>query len=202
MHRFRKEEKTASSRRWRAVRNDIVTQRKNDKRRIGSGELLLKRSPQFVGLLGILAVMVPCALAQESHISRENGVWSQASSGSMSAAKNVRVRVDMGSVVVRGSQQTGIDYALHMRSSGSSEEEAKRQFEGYKVTTYIHGDTAWVVGEWQGTHSIHVGSARVSISTSSHKFSGEFVVNLPRNTESLRVETGGGGDGRDRRRSH
>jgi hypothetical protein len=153
----------------------------------------LKRSSQIVGLLGVLAVLAPLALAQEPHISQQNGTWTEVSSGSLSAARNIRIRVDMGAVIVRGSSQSGIDYALHMQSPGTSEEEAKHQFEGYKVTTYVHGDTAWVVGEWRGTHSVHVGSARVSVSTGSHKFSGEFVVNLPRNTESLRVETGGGG---------
>ncbi len=152
----------------------------------------MKRSPQIVGLLGVLAALLPLAFAQETHISHDNGTWTQVSSGSLSAARNVKIRVDMGAVVVHGSSQSGIDYALHMQSPGTSEEEAKHQFEGYKVTTYIHGDTAWVIGEWQGTHSMHVGSARVSISTGSHKFSGQFVVNLPRNTESLKVETGGG----------
>lgn len=153
----------------------------------------MKRSSQIVGLLGVLAVVVPLALAQETHISHENGAWTQVSSGSLSAAKNVRVRVDMGSVVVHGSQQAGIDYSLHMQAAGGSEQDAKREFEGYKLTTYVRGDTAWVVGEWNGTHSIHVGSARMSVQTGRHKFSGEFVINIPRDTESLRVETGGGG---------
>jgi DUF4097 and DUF4098 domain-containing protein YvlB len=154
----------------------------------------LKRSPQFVGLLGVLAIVMPLALAQETHVTQENGAWTQVSSGSLSAAKNIRVRVDMGSVVVHGSKQAGIDYSLHLQSAGSSEQDAKREFEGYKLTTYVRGDTAWVVGEWRGTHSVHAGSVRMSISSGpGHKFSGEFVINVPRETESLRVETGGGG---------
>ena len=82
----------------------------------------MKRSPQFVGLLCALAVLAPLAVAQEAHISRENGVWSQVFTGSLAAAKNIKVRVDAGAVVVRGSRQSGIDYALHVHSHASSDE--------------------------------------------------------------------------------
>lgn len=153
----------------------------------------MKRSLQFVGLLGVLAIVAPLALAQETHVTHENGVWSQVNSGTLAAAKNVRVRVDMGSVVVRGSQQPGIDYALRMQSAAGSEQDAKREMEGYKLTTYVRGDTAWIVGEWNGTHSVTFGVAHVRITKGpGHKFSGEFVINIPRATESVRVETGGG----------
>ena len=154
----------------------------------------MKRSPQFVGLLCALAVLAPLAVAQEAHISRENGVWSQVFTGSLAGAKNIKVRVDAGAVVVRGSRQSGIDYALHVHSHASSEEDARRQFQAYKLSAYVHGDTAWVVGEWQGSHSMHLGPTRVTIMTGSeHKFSGELVVNIPRDVEVVRVETGGGG---------
>jgi DUF4097 and DUF4098 domain-containing protein YvlB len=158
-----------------------------------SGEIILKRSPQFVGLLGVLAMLAPLALAQETQISREGGAWSQVVTGSLAGVKNLRVKLDMGSVVVRGAKQPGIDYTLHMHSHSSSEEEARRQFQAYKVSAYVKGDTAWVVGEWQGNHSFHVGSARLTIDTGSQrKFSGEFVVNIPRETELVKIETGGG----------
>src|SRR5208282_1708549 len=100
--------------------------------------------------------------------------------------------LDMGSVVVRGAQQSGIDYTFHMRSQASSEQDARRQFEGYKVSAYVKGDTAWVVGEWQG-HSIHVGGAYVRIEKGSgHRFSGEFVIKVPREMNLVKIETDGG----------
>jgi DUF4097 and DUF4098 domain-containing protein YvlB len=154
----------------------------------------LKRSPQFVGLIGVLAILAPLALAQETHVSHEGGEWSQMMTGSLAGVKNLRVRLDAGSVAVHGAQRSGIDYTFHMHAHGSSEEGARRQFQAYKVTTYVKGDTAWVVGEWQGTHSIHMGSARVTIQTGSERsFSGEFVINIPRDTDSVKIETGGGG---------
>jgi DUF4097 and DUF4098 domain-containing protein YvlB len=154
----------------------------------------LKRSPQFVGLVGVLAMLAPLALAQETQMSHDNGVYSQAITGSLAGVKNVRVRVDAGSVVVHGGKQPGIDYVFHMVCNGTSEEEARRQFQGYKVTAYVRGDTAWVVGEWRGTHSAHVGPVRMTVMTGSErKFAGEFVINIPHGTDMVRIETGGGG---------
>jgi DUF4097 and DUF4098 domain-containing protein YvlB len=153
----------------------------------------LKRSPQFAGLLCVLAVLAPMALAQETQISREGGAWSQVVTGSLAGVKNLRVRLDMGSVVVRGTQQAGIDYTLHMHSQTSSEENARRLFQAYKVSAYVKGDTAWVVGEWQGVHRIKVGSARLTIDMGSErKFSGEFVINVPREISLVKIETEGG----------
>ena len=46
----------------------------------------MKRSPQFVGLVCMLAVLAPLALAQETHISREgDGVWGQEVAGTLAA---------------------------------------------------------------------------------------------------------------------
>ena len=59
----------------------------------------------------------------------------------------------MGSVVIRGTAgRNRLDTSHAFKRS--SEEDARRQFEGYKVTTYVKGDTAWVVGEWQGGHRV------------------------------------------------
>jgi hypothetical protein len=132
----------------------------------------LKRSPQFVGLLWVLTVLVPLARAQETH----SGA-SQSSSGSLAAARNVRVKVDVGSVVVHGAQQQGIHYVVHSYSY-SSDRDSRRETGAFKVTAYVKGDTAWIVGEWQGR--------RLS------KCSGEFVINIPRDTELVKIETGGG----------
>ena len=139
---------------------------------------ILKRSPQFVRLLLVLAVVAPLAVAQETYMSRESGAWSQATSGTLAAAKNLRVKVDMGSVVVHGGQQQGITYVVHTRSYTSSEEDARRQFGSFKISAYVRGDTAWIVGDWQG------GRPR--------KFSGEFAINVPREIDLVKIETEGG----------
>ena len=115
----------------------------------------MKRALQIVGLASGLALLVPLSLvplgqAQETHVSREGGAWAQEITGSLAAVKNLRVKVDMGSVVVRGGQQQGINYVVHTHFGNSSEQDARRQFEQYKVTAYVKGETAWIVGDWQG----------------------------------------------------
>lgn len=137
----------------------------------------MKRSPQFVSLFS-LALLATLALAQETNGSHGSDAWSQASSGTLAAAKNVRIKVDMGSVVVRGGQQQGISYVVRSHSY-ESEREGRRQAGSFKVSASVKGDTAWIVGEWEG------GRPR--------RFSGEFVISIPRDTELVKVETGGGG---------
>lgn len=137
-----------------------------------------------MGLAGALALAAPSALipagwAQESHVSREGGAWGQEITGSLAAVKNLRVKVDMGAVVVHGSQQPGISYVVHTHFGNSSEQEARRQFEQYKVTAYVKGDTAWVVGDWQGGKR-------------PRHFSGEFNITVPREMALVKLETDGG----------
>ena len=154
----------------------------------------MKRSPQFVGLFCMLALLAPLALAQETHVSREGAGWGRVITGSLAGVKNLRVRVDAGSVTVQGAQRADIDYSFHMLSAKSSEEDARREFQDYKVSTYVKGDTAWVVGEWRGVHTIRMGPARMTIAVGpERKCFPEFVINIPRDTELVKIETGGGG---------
>lgn len=144
----------------------------------------MKKAPQVVGLAFVLALTAPLsfvsqAQAQETKVSREGGSWAQEVTGSLAAVKNLRVKVDMGSVVVRGGQQQGINYVFHTRYGTSSEQEARKQFEQYKVTAYVKGDTAWITGDWQGGHH-------------PRHFSGEFSVMVPREMALVKLETEGG----------
>jgi DUF4097 and DUF4098 domain-containing protein YvlB len=138
----------------------------------------LKRLPQFVGVLSVLAMLAPLVLAQETRMSREGDAWSQELTGSLSAVKILRVKVDVGSVTVKGGSLQGISYVVHTRSYNSSEQDARRQFESYKVNAYVRGDTAWIVGDWQGRRP--------------RKFSGEFAINVPREITLVKIETEGG----------
>ncbi|HEV2688185.1 MAG TPA: hypothetical protein VGV35_06515, partial [Bryobacteraceae bacterium] len=94
------------------------------------------------------------------------------------AAKNLRVKVDRGSVRVEGGSRPGISYVIRNRAYASSEDKARREFDSYKVSAYVRGDTAWIVADWQGGRP--------------HRFSGDFVINVPREMEWVKVETDGG----------
>lgn len=122
----------------------------------------MKKAIQVVGLASALALLAPLLLAQEI-------------TGSLAAVKNLRVKVDMGSVVVRGGDQQAINYALHTNYRNSSED-VRRQ---YKISSYVKGDTAWIIGNWQGGHM--------------HHFGGQFEITVPRDMTLVKVESGGGG---------
>lgn len=144
----------------------------------------MKRSLQIVGLAGMLALLAPLVLvsqswAQETHVTREGGSWGQEITGSLATVKNLRIKVDMGSVVVRGGQQQGINYVVHTRFGNSNEQDARRQFEQYKITAYVKGDTAWIVGDWQGGRR-------------PRHCSSEFSVMVPREMALVKLETEGG----------
>ena len=145
----------------------------------------MKRTLQVVGLAGVLALLAPIGFitqssAQETRVTREGGSWGEEITGSLAAVKILRVKVDMGSVVVRGGQEQGIHYVVHTRFDNSSEQDARRQFEQYKITAYVKGDTAWIVGDWQG------GRRRPRHS------SAEFSVMVPREMALVKLETEGG----------
>ena len=139
----------------------------------------MKRALQIVGSVVALALLVPMAMAQETHVSREGGAWSREISGSLAGVRTLRVKVDMGSVIIRGGQQSGINYVVHTNFKTSSEEDARRQFDQYKVNAYVKGDTAWIVGDWQGGHR-------------PRHFSGEFKIDVPREIALVKLETEGG----------
>jgi DUF4097 and DUF4098 domain-containing protein YvlB len=128
----------------------------------------LKRWQQIIGLVGALAIALPLTLAQDNN-------WTQDTSGSLAAARNVHVKLDMGSVELHGGSQSGITYSMH--ASSYSDHEMRHQA-GFHVSSYVKGDTAWIIGEWQGGHP--------------RMFKGEFVVNIPHDTAWVKIETGGG----------
>jgi DUF4097 and DUF4098 domain-containing protein YvlB len=88
------------------------------------------------------------------------------------------VKLDAGTVKVQGGSQAGITYVIHRRAYTSSEEQARREFDSYKINASLKGDTAWIVAE--------------SPDGRDRKCSGDVVINVPRNLDSAKIETGGG----------
>ena len=131
-----------------------------------------------------LLLLLPLAAAQEtrpdeqSRVYQDNGKWTRQITGSLPAAKNLRVKVDTGSVRIEGSWQSTIKYFISNHSYASSEEKARREFDSYKTSVSLRGDTVWVLSEGQGSRA--------------HKSSSEFIINVPRNMEDVKVETEGG----------
>lgn len=135
----------------------------------------MKKLFQFVMAALLVA---PPALAQQTRVYNESGNWTQEITGTLGSARSLHVQVEVGAVKVYGGSQQGITYEVHNNARTSSEDRARREFDQYKVSVSMRGDTAWIEGEWENGHP--------------HNFSGEFIINVPREMESVKIETDGG----------
>ena len=138
----------------------------------------MKHAIKLVSVAALAAALSSLALCQEVRVYREGSNWVQEMTGDLGAAKNLRVKLAAGSVRVQGGSQAGITYVIHRRAYTSSEQQARREFESYRINTSVKGDTAWIVAESEGR--------------GNRKCSDDFVINVPRNLESAKIETGGG----------
>ena len=137
----------------------------------------MRQAIKLAGVGVVVAALASLAWCQEPRVYREGSNWVQETTGELSGAKNLRVKLASGSVKVLGGSQSGITYVIHRRAYTSSEQQARREFESYRVSASTKGDTAWIVAESGGR---------------DRKASDDLVVNVPRNLESAKVETGGG----------
>jgi hypothetical protein len=133
---------------------------------------------RFSKLVAVLLLILPAATAQQTRVFVDGGNWTQELTGSLTGVRNLRVKVDVGTVKVEGGSQQGVSYVIRNHSYTSSEAKARREFDSYKITAYVRGDTAWIVGDWDGGRP--------------HRFSAEFTVNVPREMDEIKVETDGG----------
>src|SRR5450432_2924588 len=134
-----------------------------------------------LGLLIALAATL-CAAQQASlqnstanSIQKDGSNWTSMANGSLTGVHNLHIKVEVGAVRVEGGANQGISYVIRNRSYESSESRARKQFESYKISAYVRGDTAWIVGDWQG------GRPR--------KFSSDVTVTVPREMEGVKIET-------------
>lgn len=137
----------------------------------------MKQAIKLASVAVIVMALASLALGQETRVYREGSNWVQEMTGDLGAAKNLRVKLAAGSVRVQGGSQAKITYVIHRKAYTSSEEKARREFESYRISASVKGDTAWIVAE---------SSRRDS------KCSDDFVINVPRNLDSSKLETGGG----------
>lgn len=137
----------------------------------------MKHAIKLAGIAATIATLASLALCQQTRVYREGNNWVQEMTGDLGAAKNLRVKLAAGSVKVQGGSQAGVTYVIHRRAYTSSEEQARRRFESYKVAALVKGDTAWIVAESADRDS---------------KCSDDIVVNVPRGLDAAKLETGGG----------
>lgn len=147
----------------------------------------MKRKLKLGMLIAMAALWALPAFAQEgsgsgsgsgtSRLTREGDSWVQVITGTLSAARTLRLETDFGSVHVNGGSQQGIQYTIRKRISSSSEEAARRQLEQFRIIARGGPETAIIEGHGGGSY---------------RRFSVEFTVNVPKNTEVVTVSTSGG----------
>lgn len=138
----------------------------------------MKRAHELAGVVIVAIALASVALAQDGRIYREGSNWVQEVTGELTGAKNLRVKLDTGSVKVQGGSQSTITYVIHRHAYTGSEEQARREFESNRIVASVKGDTALIAAEGSGSHN--------------RKCSDDLVLNVPRNLELARIETGGG----------
>ena len=136
---------------------------------------MLKNISKF-GLLA--ALMATLCAAQQGSVEKQGSNWTNVMNGTLTGARNLHIRVDVGAVHVQGGSGQGISYVIRNKSYEGSEDRARKQFQDYRVSTYVKGDTAWIVGNWEGGHA--------------HKFFSDVTVSVPRDMELVKIETDGG----------
>jgi hypothetical protein len=112
---------------------------------------------------------------------REGNAWVEEITGTLPAARNLRVDSEVGSLRVNGGSGSGFSYVVKKRAFTGSEDAARREFESFRINAARQGDAAVLRGEWT--------------SGRSHRMSAEFVVQAPRDLDLVRLETRGGSIG-------
>jgi len=126
----------------------------------------------------MLAIVLAAALPAwgQSQLSRDGNAWVETQSGTLQAARTLRVNADVGSVTVE-TGGPGFRYTVRKRSYASSEQEAHSQFDAFRLTTNKDGDTTGLRLQVLGPKHF------------KNRFSADIVVNVPRDMEMVRVET-------------
>jgi hypothetical protein len=140
---------------------------------------MIQRSSKPAALIALILTLPTFVLAQQVRVFRDGGSWTQEITGSVPSAHSLHVKIDMGSVRIQPGNSNEVSYVIRNRSYTGDENQAKRELDAYKISVSNHGDSVWVVGDWQG------GRHRIC--------SSEFVLNVPRELELAKIETSGGG---------
>ncbi len=138
----------------------------------------MKKKSQTAMLLLLTVIAVGPVWAQQSKIYREGSSWVEEITGTLPAARSLRVTAAMGAVRVEGGDRSDVAYMVKKRSYAGSEDAARSEFERFRVSASRSGDTAVIQGDSEG-HAFR-------------RFSAEFTINVPRSLEAVKVGTKGG----------
>lgn len=126
----------------------------------------------------VLALLTAMPLvAQQPRVYREGRSWVEESSGTLPAARVLRVNSDVGNVRIQGGAPA-IKWVVKKRSYVGSEAEARKQFTNFRVNAGKSGEAAVLDAQW--------------VSGRGNRFGSDIYIEVPRDMESVQVETKGG----------
>ena len=124
----------------------------------------------------IAALALPLG-AQTSKVFRDGNSWVEETTGSLTAARELRAYTDLGSIQVQGGASE-VSYTIRKRSFADTEEAAKRQFEQLRFSANKAGDAVVLEGRLKARNV--------------NRLIADITVQVPRQTQSVKVETRGG----------
>ena len=138
----------------------------------------MKHFPKLVIVL-LAAALATLAQAQESKVFQDGRYWVEETSGSINSARNLKVVADAGAVKVQGAGQPNVTYVIRKRVAAGSEQEARRQFDKFRVSASSNGDTAVIKGTCMNDN----GRSRLSVN---------YEIVTPQNLALVYTRSGGG----------
>lgn len=142
----------------------------------------MKKSFQITAFLlaATFAAWAGEELAGNTRVYRQGNSWVQEVSGSIGAARTIRISTDAGSVKVRGAAQPNITYVLKKRVYNCvSDNDAQKYLNQFRVTAWQQGDAAVLRGQCEFCGNRKHGSI-------------DFDIVVPNNTGLVNIETEGG----------
>jgi DUF4097 and DUF4098 domain-containing protein YvlB len=124
-------------------------------------------------------VMMSIALplwAQQSHIYRDGNSWVEETTGTLPPAREIHISTDLGSVQVQGNSPR-ISYIIRKRSYAPSQDGAQWQFAQMRISAGKKGESDSLEGR---------------TNKNLLRFGVEFLVQVPRDMTSVKVETHSG----------
>src|SRR3954471_22119657 len=128
----------------------------------------------------MVLTLASLAQAQGSKVFQDGRYWVEETSGTINSARNVKVIADAGAVRVQGTGQPNVNYLIRKRVVAGSEQDARRQFDKFRVTATNSGDTAII----KGTCMNDSGRSRLSVN---------YEIETPQTVGLVYMRSGGGG---------
>jgi hypothetical protein len=125
----------------------------------------------------VLMLWIAVPLWAQSRVYRDGNSWVEEITGNLPAAHELRIITDLGSVQVQGNSPR-VSYVIRKRSYAPTPEAARHQFDQMRISAARNWEGDSIEGKLTNKHM--------------DRFGAEFIVQVPHDLSTLKVETRGG----------